>query len=83
MENGFEVVKVQKYDRKRVCLLNDMSAPFSMVSFISKKLFNKWFLFKRIRAAYVPVLNAVFSPVVKTDKASADSGLIFFCLKKA
>ena len=53
-KNGFEVVQSQQYCKKSTALLNDCLAPLSLVSFISKKLFNKWYLFSLSRRIIAP-----------------------------
>lgn len=81
-DTGFEVLKTQEYCNKRVCLLNDMFIPFSLFSFIVKKLSNKWFLFKSFRAFYAPLFCYLLSPIVQVNEKDENCGLIFFCLKK-
>jgi SAM-dependent methyltransferase len=80
--NGFEVVKVQGYCDRSACLLNDFLAPFSACGFISKKLFNRWFLFGSIRKLYSPLLDAMFRGVPVRGSNTKNSGLVFFHLKK-
>lgn len=82
LKNGFEAAKVQKYANKKVCLINDILAPFSTISFIEKKIFNRWFLFKSFRSLYVPLLKLIFCRVLQNDSDAENCGLIFFCLKK-
>jgi SAM-dependent methyltransferase len=79
---GFTILKVQKYGMRETCILNDRLTPLAMVSFVEKKLFNKWFVLKPVRDLYVPLLNQMFSPAIKADRETPDSGLIFFCLTK-
>lgn len=82
--NGFKVFEAREYASKTLCLTNDLLAPFSMVSFIVKKMSNKWFLFPTIRKFVAKMLNVVFLPFVKKYQYfDGRGGLIFFELKKA
>lgn len=81
-KNGFEILEVRTYADKKVCLLNDMLAPFAIISFIVKKIFGRWFLFKKIRSLYAPLLFKIFNTAIKTNSRKEKSGLLFFCLKK-
>lgn len=81
-KSGFEIVQSQQYCRKGVALLNDFLAPFCIVSFISKKLFNKWYLFKALRGMISPLYFALFKSKLIIDKNLNTGGIVFFRLKK-
>lgn len=82
-KNGFVVSDVQTYAGKKICLLNDFLAPFSVISFIVKKLINRWFIFKKLRFVVAKLLNKFFLPFLKRNKNQNDQcGLIFFELSK-
>lgn len=82
IENGFEVVDVKLYDEKKTCLLNDLMSMFALPNFVCKKLLNRWFLYKKIRYLYVPLLSRMLTRFVAADKNTGESGLIFFYLRK-
>lgn len=80
---GFKVLKVKKYNNKRTCLLDDMLVPFSMPSFVVKKIFNRWFLFKSLRRMYAPLLYLMYKRLLSVDcEDGMNCGLLFFCLTK-
>lgn len=81
--NGFSVVEFQEYASKGVCLFNAASIPFSFFPFVTKKLFNRWFLFPRLRKFTAYILHALFKPLTDNPTAEAGrGGLVFFCLAK-
>ncbi len=41
---GFRVVECRTYGPKKMCLLDDFLSPFCLVSFICKRLTNRWVL---------------------------------------
>ena len=43
--NGFVIKEIYSYDGKMLCLINDLLAPFSVISFVLKKITNQWSLF--------------------------------------
>jgi ubiquinone/menaquinone biosynthesis C-methylase UbiE len=81
-KNGFEVLSVQEYCCKKICLVNDALAPFSIMSFISKKLLNKWFILGWLRIRYSQLLYQSFKNILKSDYKIRNGGLIFFRLCK-
>lgn len=81
-ENGFEIVDSQQYCHKGVALLNDFLAPFCLFSFISKKMFNKWYLFKLSRSIIAPLYYAMFKSKLTIQKGLQTGGIVFFHLKK-
>jgi len=80
--SGFRVVEAHTYDPRRICLLNDMLAPFSVVSFVLKRLTNRWTLFPRLRQVMVyPVY--LWARGLLRDGSKADAGgLVFVSLTK-
>jgi SAM-dependent methyltransferase len=80
---GFDVAEIHTYGTKTICLLNDFLAPFSIVSFINKKIFNRWVLFPGLRRlVMVPVAMAGHRVLEGRDPAH-DGGLVFMELTKA
>jgi SAM-dependent methyltransferase len=81
-KNGFEVTQSQQYCKKKAALLNDFLAPFCIISFISKKLFNKWYLFKALRSIISPLYFALFNSQLINETNLNTGGIVFFHLKK-
>ncbi len=80
---GFTVSEVHSYGTKKICLLNDFLAPFSLVSFVVKKLANRWVVFPGLRRlAMMPVAMAGRRLLEGGDTA-VDGGLVFMELTKA
>lgn len=81
--NGFKIFESREYASKTLCFANDFLAPFSIISFIVKKISNKWFLFPHLRKIAAKMLNVAFLPFVKkTQHFEGRGGLIFFELGK-
>lgn len=78
---GFEVVKMQEYGQKSVCTLNDCLSAFSLMPFITKKIFNKWF-FIPIRAITAPIIYKIYHKISRKVEADVQGGLIFFEIRK-
>lgn len=82
-KNGFSLVESIEYGSKATCMTNDFLAPFSIVPFLCKKLFNKWTLLPFLR----PIITLpvwFFTNEKKLEKAIniKNSGLLFFHFKK-
>lgn len=80
---GFDVIQHQKYCPKSVCVFNDVMAPFSILGFIKKKLFNKWYLSRSIRSIISPVIYFAFRNKAKKIPKTNEGGIVFFSLKKS
>jgi SAM-dependent methyltransferase len=80
---GFTVTEIHTYGTKSICLLNDLLVPFSLVSFIIKKLANRWVLFPGLRRLVMtPVAMAGYRVLAGGDIVR-DGGLVFMELAKA
>ncbi|MFI5265720.1 MAG: class I SAM-dependent methyltransferase [Candidatus Levyibacteriota bacterium] len=80
--SGFEVRQTIMYCPKKITLLNDLLTWPAMLSFIVKKIFNRWFVFKKMRF----YLSGFYASIIRID-FSVDSGLqagglVFFDLVK-
>lgn len=80
---GFKVNEIHTYGTKRICLLNDFLAPFSLVSFIVKKLANRWVLFPSLRRLVMTPVAMVGYRVLAGGDTARDGGLVFMKLTKA
>lgn len=75
---GFRVITTEEYGSKIVCVFNDLLAPFSILSFITKKIFNRWF-FASLRAITAPVLHKVYQKMsASVETENEMGGLVFF-----
>jgi ubiquinone/menaquinone biosynthesis C-methylase UbiE len=82
-QNGFEVVEVQEYASKKTCLFNALSAPCSIIPFITKKTSNRWIVLPAIRRLTSSALHFIFkSYALERPVAPGEGGLVFFSLKK-
>jgi SAM-dependent methyltransferase len=79
---GFTVTEIHTYGTKRICLLNDLLVPFSLLSFIIKRLSNRWVLFPGLRRLLMTPVAMVGYRVLAGDTAQ-DGGLVFMELTKA
>lgn len=82
MEQGFEVEEGFTYDPKAVCLLNNLLYPFSIFAFVTKRIFNRWFLFPQIRQIYIYPLYILVQKLLKGSGLAQNGGLVFLSLKK-
>jgi SAM-dependent methyltransferase len=79
---GFKVTEVHTYATKRICLLNDLLAPLSIVSFVIKKIFNRWVLFPGLRHFLMRPVAMVGYRLLKGGDSARDGGLVFMELTK-
>lgn len=78
---GFKITDSFEYASKKFCMTNSFLTPFAFFSFLTKKVFNKWFLFRKLRKLTSRLLCAIFEKNCELHKTS-NGGLIFFELKK-
>jgi len=82
-EARFEVLECYSYGPKPVCVINDLLAPFGLFAFITKKLFNRWTLFSRLRHVLLsPVSSLAENWLCGADRVD-QGGLVFLSLKRA
>ena len=82
-QTGFEVEESFTYDPKSLCLLNDGLAPFSILSFISKKLTNRWVWLPSVRGALLAPFAGSIRKIIDSGKRADDGGLVYLSLRKA
>lgn len=82
-KNGFRVIEIHTYGTKRICLLNDFLAPFSIVSFVMKKLTNRWVLFPGLRRLVMLPVAMAGHRVLEGGDSAPEGGLVFMELTKA
>jgi SAM-dependent methyltransferase len=79
---GFNVTEIHTYGTKRICLLNDFLAPFSIISFVIKKASNRWVLLPGLRRLMMmPIVMAGHNWLEGGDTAG-DGGLVFMEMTK-
>ncbi|MEK6794997.1 MAG: class I SAM-dependent methyltransferase [Spirochaetota bacterium] len=83
--NGFKVADTREYNSKAICLLNDMLAPLSICSFLSRRIFKRWFFVPVLRRLTAVPLTWLFKRTAENDmrRHDCDCGLIFFEIRKA
>lgn len=79
---GFNVTEIHTYGTKRICLLNDFLAPFSIVSFVIKKIFNRWVLFPGLRRLVMMPVVLAGQRLLEGGDIARDGGLVFMELTK-
>lgn len=80
---GFKVVNSVEYCDKHLAMLNDFLVPFSLSSFLQKKLFNSWFKLPFLRLPFARLYHFVFGNLtIPRDTTTVRGGLIFFMLRK-
>ena len=82
-KSGFRVVQTIEYGSKKICLLNDFLVPFSILSWFTKKMFNRWTLCPAIRASITYPITLLINRKETEQAISVNNGgLIFFELRK-
>lgn len=82
-ECGWTVSQQREYNSKGNCLLNNTLVPLSILSFLSRKFLNRWFVIPFFRRLYAPLLAVFFVPTIERQLAVLENGgLIFFELRK-
>ena len=79
---GFEVTQIYTYGSKTSCLVNDLLVPFSLVSFLLKKLTNKWVLFFQLRRLFMSPIEKIGRSFLPGCIDIPDGGLVFMELTK-
>jgi SAM-dependent methyltransferase len=80
--SGFRVVEAHTYDPRRICLLNDMLAPFSVAGFIVKRLTNRWTLLPGLRRVMVYPIYLWIRGLLRDGSKADGGGLVFVSLTK-
>jgi SAM-dependent methyltransferase len=80
---GFTVTEIHTYGPKRICLLNDFLAPFSIISFVIKKLTDRWVLFPGLRSILMTPIAMAGKRLLEGADVAQDGGLVFMELTKA
>lgn len=75
--SGLRVLEVVEYDRAARCAAHDALVPFAFPAFVAKKLFDRYVLFPRLRAAVIRAIRGLL-PDDRTDRLeSGRGGLVF------
>ena len=81
-DSGFEIVNFRKYDSKVICLVNDFLAPFAFLSFITKKIINRWIISPGLRKIYIYPYYLIIRSLIRRYEVRNKKGIIFFFLKR-
>ncbi len=79
---GFKVVKTVEYCPRKICLLESVFMPASILNLVCKKLFDKWVLFPRIRMVFIYPLYMLVKHLRKGAFPVEKGGIVFFHLTK-
>ena len=80
--HGFRLKELRTYGPKKVCVLNDFLAPFSIVSFVMKKLTNRWSVLPGLRRAVMVPVAAAGERILAGGENVPNGGLVFMDLEK-
>jgi SAM-dependent methyltransferase len=81
-ECEFEVSEAYTYNPRKVCVLNDFLAPFSVVGFVIKRLTNRWTIFPGLRRIIVYPICLWAEEFLRGSSRTEDGGLVFLALRK-
>ena len=79
---GFQVVAFHSYGPKRACLMNDFLVPFSVPELVTKRLFNRWTLFPRLRRVLLAPVLGIAGSILNGAECCDDGGLVFLAARK-
>ena len=79
---GFQVVDLHAYGPKRACLMNDFLVPFSLPELVTKRLFNRWTLFPRLRRVLLAPMLAIAGLILNGAERCELGGLVFLAARK-
>jgi SAM-dependent methyltransferase len=82
-KQGFEVTQIYTYGSKNSSLLNDFCVPFSIASFLIKKLTNSWALFPRVRRLLLSPVEYFGRSLLPGCIDIPDGALVFMDLTKS
>jgi len=81
-KHGFAVSTIHTYGSKRSCLLNDCLAPFCIVSFLLKKVTNRWVWFSGLRSFFMAPVAHFGRKFLHGSENVPNGGLVFMELTK-
>ena len=81
-KNDFRVMDYKEYGSRKICVLNDLLAPFCLLSFISKKIANRWYISSYSRKISAAIFYFLFRKI-NFYKNTKTGGIVFFSLRKA
>jgi SAM-dependent methyltransferase len=80
---GFRAIQTIEYGSKNICRLDDFLVPFSLPSWITKKIFHRWSVCPSVRSLCTyPIRLLVKEESLEQAIGISNGGLIFFELKK-
>jgi SAM-dependent methyltransferase len=74
---GFEVREAYTYNPRETCVLNDFLAPFSVFSFVIKRLTNRWILIPSLRRLLAYPVCLWAKGFLRDRSPVPDGGLVF------
>jgi hypothetical protein len=75
--SGLRVLEVVEYDGAARCAAHDALVPFALPAFVAKKVFDRYVLFPRLRAAVIRMIRGLL-PADRTERLdSGRGGLVF------
>ncbi|OGN90447.1 MAG: hypothetical protein A2Z70_02450 [Chloroflexi bacterium RBG_13_48_17] len=79
---GFKVVKTLEYCPRKICLLEIVFLPVSILNLLCKKIFNKWAIFPGVRMVFIYPLYLLLKKCLKGAFPVQNGGIVFFHLTK-
>jgi SAM-dependent methyltransferase len=79
---GFEVVESYTYNPRVLCTLNDSLVPFTILSFVLKRLTNRWSLFPKIWKCVLSPFQSLIRRMLDGGEKVPHGGLVFLSLRK-
>jgi SAM-dependent methyltransferase len=81
-EAGFEVVDSFTYDPKRICVLNDLLAPFGAPALVLRRFTDRWTLLPSARRIAVYPVYLLARQLLRSGHRSEAGGLVFVAATK-
>lgn len=81
-DKGFDIVELQTYGPKYMCVMDDLMAPLGFGGFVTKKLFKRWTLFTPLRRIVLSPAYAFLRWTHRGAERAEVGGLLFLALTK-
>jgi len=80
--HGFLPIDAVTYDPKSICLLNDVLYPLAGLSLLSRRVFDRWVLWPRLRRITMRPLRRIVEGFLERGLRADRGGLVFLALEK-
>lgn len=80
--SGFKAVATIEYCPKKICLLESVFIPVSILNLLCKKMFDRWVILPGVRIVFIYPLYLLLKSCLKGAYPVKNGGIVFFHLTK-